>query len=132
MVWESHPKSVRDTQAKTKQLSLIHIQRCEDELDDDAESIITNERYTYIASIIGSCYIKKSAGKLSATDRIDSIVTNKWLGLPIFAVVMWAIYYISMVTVGSAATDWANDGLFGDGYHLFGIGTSAYEEDRCV
>ena len=105
------------------------IKRCEDELDDDAESIITNERYTYIASIIGSCYIKKSAGKLSATDRIDSIVTNKWLGLPIFAVVMWAIYYISMVTVGSAATDWANDGLFGDGYHLFGIGTSAYEED---
>ena len=105
------------------------IKRCEDELDDDAESIITNERYTYIASIIGSCYIKKSAGKLSTTDRIDSIVTNKWLGLPIFAVVMWAIYYISMVTVGSAATDWANDGLFGDGYHLFGIGTSAYEED---
>ena len=105
------------------------IKRCEDELDDDAESIITNERYTYIASIIGSCYIKKSAGKLSATDRIDSIVTNKWLGLPIFAVVMWAIYYISMVTVGSAATDWANDGLFGDGYHLFGIGTSAYEDD---
>ena len=105
------------------------IKRCEDELDDDAESIITNERYTYIASIIGSCYIKKSAGKLSTTDRIDSIVTNKWLGLPIFAVVMWAIYYISMVTVGSAATDWANDGLFGDGYHLFGIGTSAYEDD---
>ena len=105
------------------------IKRCEDELDDDAESIITNERYTYIASIIGSCYIKKSAGKLSTTDRIDGIVTNKWLGLPIFAVVMWAIYYISMVTVGSAATDWANDGLFGDGYHLFGIGTSAYEDD---
>ncbi len=105
------------------------IKRCEDELDDDAESIITNERYTYIASIIGSCYIKKSVGKLSTTDRIDSIVTNKWLGLPIFAVVMWAIYYISMVTVGSAATDWANDGLFGDGYHLFGIGTSAYEDD---
>ena len=100
----------------------------EKELDDDAESIITNERYIYIASVIKSCYKKKNAGKLSTSDKIDKVVTNRWLGLPIFAVIMFLVYYISMVTVGTAATDWANDGLFGDGFHLFGIGTSAYEE----
>ncbi len=104
------------------------IKRCEEEMDDDAESIITNERYTYIASIIGSCYIKKSKVALSRTDKIDRIVTNRILGLPIFAAIMFAIYYISMVTVGAAATDWANDGLFGDGFHLFGVGSAAYEE----
>ena len=104
------------------------IKAAEDELDDDAESIITNERYVYIAQIIKGCYKKKNAGKLSNSDKIDKVVTNRFLGLPIFAVIMFLVYYISMVGVGSAATDWANDGLFGDGWHLFGIGGSAYEE----
>ena len=104
------------------------IKAAEKELDDDAESIITNERYVYIAEIIKACYKKKNAGQLSASDKIDRVVTNRWLGLPIFAVVMFLVYYISMVTVGSAATDWANDGLFGDGWHLFGIGPGEYNE----
>ena len=104
------------------------IKAAEKELDDDAESIITNERYVYIAEIIKACYKKKNAGQLSASDKIDRIVTNRWLGLPIFAAVMFLVYYISMVTVGSAATDWANDGLFGDGWHLFGIGSGEYNE----
>ena len=104
------------------------IKAAEKELDDDAESIITNERYVYIAEIIKACYKKKNAGQLSASDKIDRVVTNRWLGLPIFAAVMFLVYYISMVTVGSAATDWANDGLFGDGWHLFGIGSGEYNE----
>ena len=103
------------------------IKAAEDELGDDAESIITNERYVYIAEVIKACYKKKSAGKLSVSDKIDRVVTNRWLGLPIFAVVMFLVYYISMVTVGSMATDWANDGVFGDGWHLFGIGSKDYE-----
>ena len=119
-------------QLNIDQKTLAHIeadiQAAEKELDDDAESIITNERYIYIASIIKSCYKKKSVGQLSTSDKIDKVVTNRWLGLPIFAVIMFLVYYISMVTVGTAATDWANDGLFGDGYHLFGIGSAAYEE----
>ena len=97
------------------------IQAAEKELDDDAESIITNERYLYIAEIIKSSYKKKNAGKLSASDKIDKVVTNRWLGLPIFALVMFLVYWIAMVGVGAPATDWANDGLFGDGFHLFGI-----------
>ena len=104
------------------------IKAAETELDDDAESIITNERYVYIAEVIKACYKKKNAGKLSVSDKIDRVVTNRWLGLPIFAVVMFLVYYIAMVTVGSAATDWANDGLFGDGWHLLGIGGGAYGE----
>ena len=104
------------------------IRSAENELDDDAESIITNERYVYIAEVIKGCYKKKNAGKLSNSDKIDRIVTNRWLGLPIFAIIMFLVYYISMVGIGSMATDWANDGLFGDGWHLFGIGTSQYEE----
>ena len=111
--------------------TLEHIEKdiaaAEAELDDDAESIITNERYIYIASVIKACYKKKNIGKLSTSDKIDKVVTNRWLGLPIFAVIMFLVYYISMVTVGTAATDWANDGLFGDGWHLFGIGSSDYE-----
>ncbi len=103
------------------------IKAAEKELDDDAESIITNERYVYIASIIKACYKKKNVGKASTSDKIDRIVTNRWLGLPIFAAVMFLVYYIAMVTVGAAATDWANDGLFGDGWHLFGIGSKQYE-----
>ncbi|WP_316631898.1 ferrous iron transporter B [uncultured Ruminococcus sp.] len=112
--------------------TLDHIEKdikaVEDEYDDDAESIITNERYVYIGKIINSVYKNKQKGQLSTSDKIDKIVTNRWLGLPIFMVVMFLVYYISMVTVGSAATDWANDGLFGDGFHLFGIGTAQYEE----
>lgn len=104
------------------------IKAAEKELDDDAESIITNERYVYISTIIKACYKKKSAGKLSTSDKIDKVVTNRWLGLPIFALIMFLVYYISMVGVGAAATDWTNDGLFGDGWHLLGIGSSAYTE----
>ena len=104
------------------------IEAAEKELDDDAESIITNERYVYIAEVIKACYKKKNAGALTTSDKIDKIVTNRWLGLPIFAVVMFLVYWIAMVAVGAPATDWANDGLFGDGWHLFGIGSAAYNE----
>ena len=104
------------------------IKAAEKELDDDSESIITNERYVYIAQIIKGCYKKKNAGQMSTSDKIDRIVTNRWLGLPIFAVVMFLVYYIAMVAVGAPATDWANDGLFGDGWHLLGIGSSAYSD----
>ena len=104
------------------------IQAAEKELDDDAESIITNERYIYIAQLIKGCYKKKSTEKLSTSDKIDKVVTNRWLGLPIFAVVMFLVYWVAMVGVGAPATDWANDGLFGDGWHLFGIGTAEYTE----
>ena len=104
------------------------IETAEKELDDDSESIITNERYIYISSIIKACYKKKDAGKLTTSDKIDRIVTNRWLGLPIFAAIMFLVYYISMVTVGSFATDWMNDGVFGDGWHLLGIGSKAYTE----
>ena len=105
------------------------IKEVEKEMDDDAESIITNERYIYIASIIKACYKKKNVGQLSTSDKIDKVVTNRWLGLPIFAVIMFLVYYISMVTVGSFATDWMNDGVFGDGWHLLGIGSKAYSTD---
>ena len=104
------------------------IKAAERELDDDAESIITNERYVYISSIIKACYKKKSVGKLSTSDKIDKIVTNRWLGLPIFAVIMFLVYYIAMQTIGAAATDFTNDNIFGDGFHLFGMGSAAYEE----
>ena len=104
------------------------IEAAEKELDDDAESIITNERYVYIAEVIKACYKKKNAGALTSSDKIDKIVTNRWLGLPIFAAVMFLVYWIAMVAVGAPATDWANDGLFGDGWHLFGIGSAAYNE----
>ena len=104
------------------------IQAAEKELDDDAESIITNERYVYIAEIIKSCYKQKNKGQLSTSDKIDKVVTNRWLGLPIFAVVMFLVYWIAMVAVGAPATDWANDGVFGDGWHLLGIGSKAYNE----
>ena len=119
-------------QLNLPQDTLDHIEQdiaaVEQELDDDAESIITNERYIYLAEVIKSCYKKKNAGELTASDKIDRVVTNRWLGLPIFAAIMFAVYWIAMVAVGAPATDWANDGLFGDGYHLFGIGSSAYEE----
>ena len=104
------------------------IQAVEKEMDDDAESIITNERYIYIGEVCKACYKKHGVGELTVSDKIDRVVTNRWLGLPIFALVMYLIYYISMVTVGANATDWANDGLFGDGWHLFGNGAAEYEE----
>ena len=104
------------------------IQAVEEEMDEDAESIITSERYIYIGSIIKGCLLKKSTEKRSNSDKIDRVVTNRFLGLPIFAAIMFLVYYVSMVTVGTAATDWANDGLFGEGWHLFGIGASAYGE----
>lgn len=112
--------------------TLAHIEKdicaAEAELDDDSESIITNERYIYIAEVIKSSYKKRNAGRRSTSDKIDRVVTNRWLGLPIFLVIMFLVYWISMVAVGSAATDWANDGLFGDGWHLFGIGSKQYAQ----
>ena len=104
------------------------VAKIEEELDDDSESIITNERYVYIGELISKAVRKKNTDHLSVSDKIDRIVTNRILALPIFAVVMFIVYYISVTTVGTIATDWANDGVFGDGWHLFGIGTSAYEE----
>lgn len=129
-IFERDDKVLSSLNIKKEVLEHIEkdIEAAERELDDDSESIITNERYIYISSIIKACYKKKNAGKLSASDKIDRVVTNRWLGLPIFAVIMFLVYYISMVTVGSAATDWANDGVFGDGWHLLGIGSSEYEE----
>ena len=120
------------SQLKIDPQALEHIEQdikaAEKELDDDAESIITNERYIYIASIIKGCYHKKSDKKLTTSDKIDKIVTNRWLALPIFAIVMIIVYYISVTTVGTWATDWANDGVFGEGWHLFGIGSAEYNE----
>ena len=103
------------------------IKAAEKELDDDAESIITNERYVYIADVIKACYKKKNSGKLSTSDKIDRVVTNRWLGLPIFIAVMWLVYYISMSTVGATLTGFTNDCIFGDGFHLFGNGSSEYD-----
>ncbi|MBD5549221.1 MAG: ferrous iron transport protein B [Lachnospiraceae bacterium] len=97
------------------------IEQIEKEMDDDTESIITNERYVYISSIIGECYTKVGKEKLTTSDKIDKIVTNRWLALPIFAVVMFIVYYVSVTTVGTWATDWANDGVFGEGWSLFGL-----------
>lgn len=105
------------------------IDKLEKAFDDDTESIITNERYVYISSIIKDCVTKAKFDKLTASDKIDRIVTNRILALPIFAVVMCIVYYISVTTVGTWATDWTNDGVFGDGFHLFGIGIAQYEED---
>lgn len=104
------------------------IKLVEKELDDDSESIITNERYIYIGEILKGIQTKKDHGHLSLSDKIDRVVTNRFLGLPIFVVIMFLVYYISVTTVGTFATDWANDGLFGDGFHLFGIGSKEYEE----
>ena len=119
-------------QVKLDKTTLDHIEKdikeVEDEMDDDAESIITNERYVYIGQLIKGCYKKKSAGKLSTSDKIDKVVTNRFLALPIFAVIMFLVYYISVSTVGTYVTDWTNDGLFGDGWHLFGIGSAAYDD----
>ena len=111
---------------KIDQMTLSHIENdilnCETEYDDDAESIITNERYTYITSIIGKCLSKaKTKDNLTTSDKIDKIVTNRWAALPIFAIVMFIVYYISVTTVGTWATDWMNDGVFGEGWSFFGL-----------
>ena len=104
------------------------IKAAETELDDDSESIITNERYVWIASIMQSCLKKAKEGALTKSDKIDKVVTNRWLALPIFALVMFIVYYVSISTIGTMGTDWVNDNLFDEGYHLFGIGASAYDE----
>lgn len=106
----------------------LDIEALEKEMDDDTESIITNERYTYISLVIKDCYTKRNKEKLTTSDKIDRVVTNRFAALPIFAVLMFLVYYISVTTVGTWVTDWTNDGLFGDGWHLFGMGTSQYEE----
>ena len=129
-IFERDDKVLEKLSIPTETMNHIEedIKAAETELDDDAESIITNERYIYIAQLIKGCYKKKSTEKLSTSDKIDKVVTNRWLGLPIFAVVMFLVYWVAMVGVGAPATDWANDGLFGDGWHLFGIGTAEYTE----
>ncbi|MBR6347338.1 MAG: ferrous iron transporter B, partial [Spirochaetales bacterium] len=104
------------------------IQAAEKEMDDDAEAIITSERYLYIADMLKGVYKKAKAGALTTSDKIDKVVTNRWLALPIFAIVMFIVYYVSVTTVGTWATDWANDGVFGDGWHLFGIGSKVANE----
>ena len=128
-IFERDDKVLEKLQVPADKLSHIEkdIKAAEEELDDDAESIITNERYIYIAEVIKGCYKKKNSGGLSTSDKIDRIVTNRWLGLPIFGLIMYAVYWIAMVGVGAPATDWANDGVFGDGFHLFGI-DAGYEE----
>lgn len=99
------------------------IEELEKTFDDDTESIITNERYVYISSIIDECCVRNKKKKLTSSDKIDKIVTNRWLALPVFAAVMFLVYYVSITTVGTWATDWANDGVFGEGWNLFGIGS---------
>ncbi len=129
-IFERDEKVIEALNIPSDKLSHVEqdIKAAEKELDDDAESIITNERYVYIAEVLKGTYKKKDPNKLTISDKIDKVVTNRWLGLPIFIVVMFIVYWISMVGVGAPLTDWANDGLFGDGWHLFGIGSSAYEE----
>ncbi len=122
-IFERDDKVLEQMKIPAETMSHIEndIRAAEKELDDDAESIITNERYVYIAEVIKSCYKKKREGALTTSDKIDRIVTNRWLGLPIFAGIMFLVYWVAMVAVGTPATDWVNDGVFGDGFHLFGI-----------
>lgn len=130
-IFERDEKVIEQLQLDEKTMSHIEkdIAAAEKEMDDDAESIIVNERYNYIDRIIKNCVKKKNADGLTVSDQIDRVVTSRWFGLPVFALIMFLVYYVSMVTVGTRATDWANEGLFGEGWHLFGIGTSAYETD---
>ena len=114
--------------------TLAHVEKdikaCEQEMDDEAEFIITDERYNYITRITEKCYKRMNQGKLTTSDKIDRIVTNRWLSLPIFALIMFLVYYVSVTTVGTWVTDWTNDGLFGDGFHIAGSDeyAAAYEE----
>ena len=103
------------------------IKKAELALDDDAESIITNERYNYVEAVLSGCYKKKNAGRLTVSDKIDKVVTNRFAALPIFALIMFLVYFISVTTVGTWVTDWTNDGLFGDGWYLFNIGAEDYD-----
>jgi len=121
-LFERDKKIIEKLGLKPEQVAHIEqdIKRCEAELDDDSESIITAERYTYIDSIIKDCIKIKNKGKLSVSDKIDKIVTNRILALPIFALIMFIVYFVSVTTVGAIATNWANEGVFGDGWHLFG------------
>ena len=131
-LFERDDKVIEKLGIKGEKLAHINkdIEKVEKELDDDSESLITNERYNYITSIIGGCYNKKNKGALSTSDKIDKVVTNRWLGLPIFAAIMFAVYWIAMVGVGAPLTDFTNDNIFGeDGFHLFGRGTAEYEAD---
>lgn len=129
-IFERDDKAAEQLNIPADTLSQIEsdIKAIEKELEDDAESIIANERYIYIAKLIKSCYKRKDTGNLSTSDKIDRVVTGRWLGLPIFALVMILVYWVAMVGVGAPATDWANDGLFGDGWHFLGIGSKAYSE----
>ncbi|MCR5541740.1 MAG: ferrous iron transport protein B [Ruminococcus sp.] len=130
-LFERDDKVIEKLGIKNEKLAHINkdIEKVEKELDDDSESIITNERYNYISNIIDSCYDKKNKGALSTSDKIDKIVTNRWLGLPIFAAIMFAVYWIAMVGVGAPLTDFTNDNIFGeDGFHFLGKGTADYEE----
>ncbi|MCR5476374.1 MAG: ferrous iron transporter B [Lachnospiraceae bacterium] len=122
-IFERDDKVLEQMKIPAEKLSHIEndIKAAEKEMDDDAESIITNERYVYIAEVIKACYKKKNAGAMTVSDKIDRIVTNRWLGLPIFALVMFLVYWIAMVGVGAPATDFTNDCIFGDGFHLFGM-----------
>ena len=122
-VFERDDKVMKQLSISPENLSHIEddIRDAEKELDDDAESIITNERYIYIAEVIKACYKKKKKGMASVSDKIDRVVTNRWLGLPIFGIVMFLVYWIAMIAVGTPATDFTNDKIFGDGFHLFGI-----------
>lgn len=126
-LFERDSKAIESLDINTELIE-ADIKHIEKKYDDDSESIITNERYNFISSIIHGVLVKKDKDALSTSDKIDRIVTNRWLGLPIFAVIMFLVYYISMVTFGASATDFTNDGIFGDGWHLLGIGTSVYEE----
>ena len=122
-VFERDCKVMKQLTISPETLSHVEddIRDAEKELDDDAESIITNERYIYIAGVIKTCYKRRKTAGASTSDKIDRIVTNRWLGLPIFAIIMFAVYWIAMVGVGTPATDFTNDCVFGDGFHLFGI-----------
>lgn len=122
-IFERDEKIIKELNISDDVMSHLEkdIQAAEKELDDDSESIITNERYVYIAEVLKCCYKKKKAGELSASDKIDKVVTNRWAALPIFAVIMFIVYFVSVTTVGGWVTDWTNDGLFGDGWHLFGM-----------
>lgn len=127
-IFESDDKILSQINLGKDVLDLIkqHIKTTEEELDDNAESVIANERYNYIAALMKKYYKKKNAGKLSISDKIDKVITNRWAALPIFTVVMFLVYFVSVSTIGTWATDWANDGVFGEGWHLFGIGSAAY------
>ena len=129
-LFERDPKIIEKLGITASQLAHISqdIKKCEDELDDDCDSIITSERYGYIDSIIKDCYKKNRRGKATMSDNIDRIVTNRIPALPIFAAIMFIVYFISVSSVGGVLTDWANDGLFGEGWHLLGIGSGAYNE----